>query len=75
MGNDEDEWGRSAAAWASLIDLHSRYINHKNRPLCDSFFPNARHIELDTGHWVQAEDPQTFIEELTVFVAGASGPQ
>jgi pimeloyl-ACP methyl ester carboxylesterase len=47
----------------------NRYINRKNIPICDAFFPNARHVTLDTGHWVQAEQPRDFVDELVKFVA------
>lgn len=50
----------------------SRYINRKNIPICDSFFPNAKHVTLDTGHWVQAEQPREFVDELIKFVGRPS---
>jgi len=33
----------------------SKYINRKNLPLAQEFFPNSKLETLDTGHWVHAE--------------------
>lgn len=46
----------------------SKYINRKNIPICDEYFPNAQHVSLDTGHWVQAEDPRGFIRVVGEFL-------
>lgn len=45
----------------------SRYLNRKNKPVCDALFPNAVHVTLDAGHWVQAEKPKEFISTLGIF--------
>ncbi|KAF5316811.1 hypothetical protein D9619_006509 [Psilocybe cf. subviscida] len=46
----------------------SAYINHKNIPALEAFFPNMRMEELDTGHWVHAEKPTEFRKILVSFL-------
>ncbi|PWN38188.1 alpha/beta-hydrolase, partial [Meira miltonrushii] len=46
----------------------SKYINKRNIPICDAFFPKAKHVTLETGHWVQAEKPREFVDEMVNFV-------
>jgi pimeloyl-ACP methyl ester carboxylesterase len=36
---------------------HSKYINRKNIPVAEKFFPNMQLQVLDAGHWVHAEQP------------------
>lgn len=64
----QPEQGNQSKPIKTVLGVSFRYINRKNRPLCDAFFRNARHVELDTGHWVQAEDPKSFIKELVNFI-------
>lgn len=46
----------------------SKYINRRNIPVCDQYFPKAQHVVLETGHWVQAEDPRGFMKVLEEFL-------
>lgn len=48
----------------------SKYLNRKNRPACDAYFPNNQQVILPTGHWVQAEQPREFVETLDAFLNG-----
>jgi pimeloyl-ACP methyl ester carboxylesterase len=49
----------------SCPDVHLlRYINRRNIPICEAFFPNMKLVTLDTGHWVQAEKPNEFVQEV-----------
>ena len=51
-----------------VADPLRRYINRRNIPICDAYFPNAQHVSLDAGHWVQAERPNEFQEVLGRFL-------
>ncbi|GAA5822602.1 hypothetical protein JCM5353_005500 [Sporobolomyces roseus] len=46
----------------------SKYINSRNIPIINQFFPNSRLETLDTGHWVHAERPKEFIDLLDGFL-------
>ncbi|KAF8960026.1 Alpha/Beta hydrolase protein [Flammula alnicola] len=46
----------------------SAYINHKNKPALQAFFPNMHLDELDTGHWVHAEKPNEFRKLVVDFL-------
>lgn len=48
---------------------NSKYINKRNIPICDALFPKAKHATLQTGHWVQAEKPNEFVDEMVNFVS------
>ncbi|GAA5841078.1 hypothetical protein JCM3766R1_006659 [Sporobolomyces carnicolor] len=47
----------------------SKYINSKNIPIIQQFFPNSRLETLDAGHWVHAEKPKEFVELLDGFLS------
>ncbi|CAA7267528.1 unnamed protein product [Cyclocybe aegerita] len=47
----------------------SAFINHRNLPAFEAFFPNMRLEELDTGHWVHAEKPNEFRKLVVDFLA------
>ncbi|GAA5941305.1 uncharacterized protein JCM15063_006432 [Sporobolomyces koalae] len=46
----------------------SKYINSKNIPLINQFFPSSRLETLDAGHWVHAERPKEFVDLLDGFL-------
>ncbi|GAA5916215.1 uncharacterized protein JCM6883_000692 [Sporobolomyces salmoneus] len=46
----------------------SKYINSKNIPIINQFFPNSRLETLDAGHWVHAERPKEFVDLLDGFL-------
>ncbi|CAO1624737.1 unnamed protein product [Parajaminaea phylloscopi] len=48
----------------------SKYINRRNIPICDQYFPNAQHSTIDAGHWVQAEKPREFVDVVGQFLRG-----
>lgn len=47
----------------------SRYVKDEDRARIKELFPNSSLITMDTGHWVQAEKPQEFIEVVKNFLA------
>ncbi|KAG8681322.1 hypothetical protein FRC09_017566 [Ceratobasidium sp. 395] len=47
----------------------SKYINRRNTPVMEQYFPNMKLEILDAGHWVHAEKPQEFIELVSNFVS------
>lgn len=48
----------------------SRYVNDGNVPICNALYPNNTLQTLQTGHWVHAENPGTFIETVEKFALG-----
>ncbi|KAL0577459.1 hypothetical protein V5O48_004528 [Marasmius crinis-equi] len=46
----------------------SPYINRKNIPIAQEFFPNMKSVNLDTGHWVHAERPREFQDAVFNFL-------
>lgn len=46
----------------------SKYINRKNLPLCEAYFPHMKLATLDTGHWCQSEKPRDFVRVLREFL-------
>ncbi len=51
----------------------SKYINRRNLPDCEAFFPKMKLEILDTGHWVHAERPGEFVDVVSRFVQAAEG--
>jgi pimeloyl-ACP methyl ester carboxylesterase len=47
----------------------SNYVKDEDRSTIKSLFPNSTLITMDTGHWVQAEKPQEFVEIVKNFLA------
>src|SRR5690606_1935467 len=42
----------------------SDYILDSDREMIKKFFPNSTLVTMDTGHWVQAEKPEEFVQEI-----------
>lgn len=40
----------------------SRYVKDEDRQRIKDLFPNSTLVTMDTGHWVQAEKPQEFVD-------------
>ncbi len=38
----------------------SKYVNRHNIPTNLAYFPNAKLVHMETGHWCQAEKPNEF---------------
>ena len=49
---------------------HSKYVNRKNLPAAEAFFPNMKLEVLPTGHWVHAEKPLETIKVVEEFIKG-----
>jgi esterase len=47
----------------------SNYYKEGDEALIQSIFPNAEFATLDTGHWVQAEDPDGFAKLVMNYLA------
>ena len=49
---------------------NSNYIKQSDHELILKLFPKAQlHTIADSGHWVQAEKPKEFVEEILTFLA------
>lgn len=46
----------------------SDYIADEDRMLIKRYFPRAHLVTLNTGHWVQAEKPEEFVETVRKFL-------
>jgi pimeloyl-ACP methyl ester carboxylesterase len=51
-----------------LKGAQSKYVNRRNIPICEAFFPNCRVEILDAGHWVHAEKPAETVELVGQFI-------
>lgn len=47
----------------------SKYINRRNVPVMEQYFPNMKLETLDAGHWVHAERPQEFVDLVSKFIS------
>jgi pimeloyl-ACP methyl ester carboxylesterase len=54
-----------------LKGSRSKYINKRNVPVIEAFFPNADIVTLEAGHWVQSEQPQETVEIVAKLIQGA----
>ncbi len=52
--------------------VNSHYVKDEDRQRIKNIFPNSTLVTMDTGHWVQAEKPQEFVEVVKNFLANAS---
>jgi pimeloyl-ACP methyl ester carboxylesterase len=50
----------------------SRYVKDEDRARIKELFPQSTMITMDTGHWVQAEKPQEFVEVVKNFLANSN---
>lgn len=50
----------------------SRYVKDEDRSRIKELFPNSSLVTMDTGHWVQAEKPQEFVEVVKNFLANVN---
>jgi esterase len=50
----------------------SRYVKDEDRQRIKELFPNSTLVTMDTGHWVQAEKPQEFVEVVKNFLANTN---
>jgi pimeloyl-ACP methyl ester carboxylesterase len=46
----------------------SHYIKDEDRTEIKRLFPNSTLVTMNTGHWVQAEKPQEFVEVVKNFL-------
>jgi len=47
----------------------SDYVRPEHRPEIERLFPNARTVEIaDAGHWVHAEQPESFLDAVSTFL-------
>jgi pimeloyl-ACP methyl ester carboxylesterase len=50
----------------------SHYVKDEDRPRIKELFPNSTLVTMETGHWVQAEKPQEFVEIVLNFLKHAT---
>jgi len=51
-----------------LKGLKSPLVAEKFYPEIEKKFTNFEMIEFNTGHWLHAEEPQKFLQEVTKFI-------
>lgn len=51
-----------------ISGVHSGYINNADKTLFKNVFPKVKIIEMDTGHWVHAEQPEKLLNLLVDFL-------
>jgi esterase len=47
----------------------SKYVKDEDRQRIKNLFPNSTLVTMDTGHWVQAEKPQEFVDVVMNYLA------
>ena len=47
----------------------SQYVKDEDAEMIEKLFPQSHLVTMDTGHWVQAEKPKEFVEEVQRFIA------
>jgi esterase len=47
----------------------SDYVQNQDIALIQTYFPQAQFVDLPSGHWVHAEQPQAFISEVEKFLS------
>lgn len=53
-----------------VIGGHSSYVQPSHRPLIRQLFPSARFVTIKrAGHWLHADDPETFLAVVEAFLA------
>jgi len=55
-----------------IMGTKSNYYEKGDENLIHQYFPDAKMIELNTGHWVQAEQPEAFAETVMEFLNSTS---
>lgn len=53
-----------------IIGERSNYYSFGDEELIKKYFPNFSLVEMPTGHWVQAEKPVEFVQEVLRFLKG-----
>ncbi|MGD2033712.1 MAG: alpha/beta fold hydrolase [Bacteroidales bacterium] len=51
-----------------ISGMHSAYIRENDKAMFKKVFPNIRVVELDSGHWVHAEQPVKLLDLLVDFL-------
>ena len=51
-----------------ISGVHSGYINNEDKILYKQVFPNVEIVEMDSGHWLHAEEPEKLLELLINFL-------
>lgn len=51
-----------------IMGSRSDYFRAEDRPILAQHFPLFELVQLDTGHWVQAEKPNEFVDAVLKFI-------
>lgn len=73
IANDIGEMGLPILAGSKVEALfiygtQSKYILEDDKPEILQLFPNATFQQLETGHWVHAQDPKGFVASVKGFI-------
>ncbi|PWN51374.1 alpha/beta-hydrolase [Violaceomyces palustris] len=76
----DDAGKREVRSWEDgkvlfIKGAKSKYINRRNIPTCEAYFPGKKLSVMDTGHWCQAERPNEFVDIVDKFFRGEEIPQ
>jgi esterase len=69
IGHDLQYAGRFEKPTLFIRGARSNYVPDSDVPRIKEIFPKAELQTLDTGHWVQAEKPQEFVELVRSWLA------
>ena len=72
MGAGVQFEGKYSGPTLFILGKKSNYFQKGDEKVIHKYFPNAELSFLDTGHWVQAEDPAAFTKTVTHFLQSTS---
>jgi len=52
-----------------LSGKRANYVSPVYLQAMHQYFPNTRHVSLECGHWVHAERPREFVENVADFLS------
>jgi esterase len=60
--------GQYTGSTLFIIGERSNYYAFGDEKLIQKYFPNYKLVEMETGHWVQAEKPKEFVDVVQNFL-------
>jgi pimeloyl-ACP methyl ester carboxylesterase len=70
MGEQLVVEGRFEGPVLFIVGMRSNYFSFGDEKLIRLYFPNYQLVEMETGHWIQAEKPKEFVDVVLKFLRG-----
>ncbi|KAI6182840.1 AB hydrolase-1 domain-containing protein [Aphelenchoides bicaudatus] len=62
------EGGKFEGSSLFIYGTRSDFVNEEDKPLVKRFFPNATFKSVEAGHWLHAEAPEAFVDNVVEFL-------